>query len=120
MRNLQRNTVPVYFKKFTGNREILDEWGNPTGSFTPEYGALELTQLCVSPNRGSAEEDAFGSLADYDRVMSTSDPNCPINENSILWLDGADTGEEHNYVVLRVAPWKNSTTYAVKRVTIRE
>lgn len=51
--------------------------------------------------------------------MTTADTTCPIDENTVLWLDGASTDEAHNYIVKKRAPWKNSVAYAVKKVTVR-
>lgn len=118
MRNFRRNLDTVYFKLYEGQKEILDEYGNPTGSFSPVYSELRTASLCVSPNKGSSETDMFGSLEDYDRTMTTNDILCPIDENAILWLDNQLTENPHNYIVKKRAPWKNSVAYAVKRVTV--
>lgn len=120
MRDLRRNLSTVYFKLYEGQEEIVDEYGNATGSFAPKYGALQTARLCVSPNKGSSESDMFGSLEDYDRTMTTADVNCAIDENSILWLDGQPTDVTHNYIVKRKSRWKNSVTFAIKRVTVSE
>ena len=120
MRSLLRNQQPVFFKLYEGQEEIVDEWGNPTGSYVPIYSALKSTMLCVSPNKGNSEVEQFGSLEDYDRTMTTANPNCSIDENSVLWVDGADTDGPYNYIVKRKAPWKNSAQYAIKRVTVSE
>ena len=120
MRSLLRNQQPVFYKLYEGQEEIVDEWGNPTGSYVPIYSELKSTMLCVSPNKGNSEVEQFGSLEDYDRTATTADPHCPIDENSVLWVDGADTDDPYNYIVKRKAPWKNSTQYAIKRVTVSE
>lgn len=120
MRNLNRNTEVVYFKQYLGSEEIIDEFGNKTGSYRDIYGEMMSARLCVSPNKGTSEAEMFGSLFEYDRAMTTSDPDCKINENSILWVDGISLEEEHNFVVVMVAPWKNSTSYAIKRVTVSD
>ena len=120
MRNLRRNLSTVYFKPFVKTEEILDEWGNPTGSFKPVYGELQSARLCISPSRGSTSDDTFGTTLDYDRAMTTADIDCPIDENTVLWLDGAETTEPHNYIVKKRAPWKNSVAYAIKRVTVSD
>lgn len=120
MRDLRRNTCVVWFKRYDGQTEILDEWGNPTGSFESKYGPLRSARLCVSPNKGSSETDMFGSLEDYDRTMTTADTACPIDEQAVIWLDGQPTDGPHNYIVKRRAPWKNSVAYAIKRVTVSE
>ena len=120
MRDLRRNLSIVYFKLYESQEEIVDEYGNPTGSFAPRYGPLQTARLCVSPNKGRSETGMFGSLEDYDRTMSTANTSCPIDENAILWLDGQPTDGPHNYIVKRKAPWKNSVAYAIKRVTVSE
>lgn len=120
MFDLARNQFPVYYKMYTGQTEIIDEWGNKTGSFIPEYSELQQAYLSVSPNKGAAANDMFGMLEDYDRTVTTADTNCPIDENSILWLDGADTTGPHNYIVRKRAPWKNSIAFAVKKVKVSE
>lgn len=120
MRSLLRNQQPVFFKLYTGEKEIVDEYGNPTGSYIPQYGELMSAMLCVSPNKGNSEVQMFGSLEDYDRTMTTADTSVLIDEDSILWLDGADTRGPHNAVVRRKAPWKNSISFAIKNVTVSQ
>lgn len=76
--------------------------------------------LCVSPNKGNSEVEQFGSLEDYDRTATTADTTCEIDEDSVLWVDGADTDGPYNYIVKRRAPWKNSVQYAIKQVEVSE
>lgn len=118
MQDLRRNLSPVFYKMYTGQTEIIDEYGNHTGSWKPGYGELKAVKLSVSPNRGSAESEMFGTLDDYDRTMTTADTECEIDEDSILWLDGIPTDGPHNYFVKKRAPWKNSVAYAVKKVEV--
>lgn len=120
MRNLVRNQQPVFYRLYEGEEEIIDEFGNSTGSYIPKYGELKSAMLCVSPNKGNSEVEQFGSIEDYDRTMTTADAKCPIDENSVLWVDGADTSGPYNYIVKRKAPWKNSTQYAIKQVTVSQ
>lgn len=120
MRSLVRNQQPVFYKLYEGQEEIVDQWGNSTGSFIPKYGPLKSVMLCVSPNKGNAEAEQFGTLTDYDRTMTTADTSVPIMEDSILWIDGADTAGPYNYKVKKRAPWKNSIQWAIKQVTVTE
>ena len=100
--------------------ELVDEYGNSLGSYLPIYSALKSAMLCVSPNKGNSEVEQFGSLEDYDRTMTTADPNCPIDENSVLWVDGADTDGPYTHIVKKKAVWKNSVQYAIKKVSVSE
>ena len=120
MRSLLRNQQPVFYKLYEGQEKIIDEYGNPTGSYIPIYSSLKSAMLCVSPNKGNSEVEQFGSLEDYDRTATTADTTCQIDEDSVLWVDGADTSGPYNYIVKRKAPWKNSVQYAIKRVKVSE
>lgn len=116
MRSLRINQQPVFYKLVVGEEEIIDQYGNTTGSYAPVYGPLKSAMLCVSPNKGTSETEQFGSFENYDRTMTTADTTCDIDENSILWIDGADTDGPHNYRVTRRAPWKNSISFAIFHV----
>ena len=57
--------------------------------------------------------------------MSTCDTDCPINENSVLWIGISPFSSDpnvadipHNYTVQRVAVGLNSILYAVKKVDV--
>lgn len=118
MRNLLRNQQPVFFKLYEGEEEITDQYGNSTGHFIPKYSELKSAMLCVSPNKGTSETEQFGTLKQYDRTMTTADISCEIDEDSVLWVDGADTDGPWNYIVKQVAPWKNSIQYAIQMVNV--
>ena len=115
MQTLQRNAFTVWYQVYAGQVEIEDEYGNPTGSFADTYGPLQSAQLMVSPNKGDATLEVFGTLLDYDRVMSTADTTCPIDEQTILWLDGAPTTGSYTHYVKQRAPWKYSLVFDVKK-----
>ena len=120
MRSLLRNQQPVFFKLYEGEEEITDEYGNPSGSFLPIYSSLKSAMLCVSPNKGNSEVQQFGSLEDYDRTMTTADTKNAIDENAVLWVDGANTNGPYNYIVKRRAPWKNSVQFAIQQVKVSD
>lgn len=117
-RNFARNCQPVFYKNYLGEQEIIDEAGNSTGVFAPTYSELKSVMLCVSPNKGTSEVEQFGSFADYDRTATSSNPNLDLDENSVLWVDNADTDGPHNYIVTKKAPWFNSTQLALKKVEV--
>lgn len=120
MRSLHINQQPVFYKLYEGAEEIIDMYGNPTGSYIPVYSELKSAMLCVSPNKGSSEVEQFGSLEDYDRTMTTADIDCQIDEEAVLWIDGAETDGPWNAIVKLKAPWKNSIQYAIKTVTVSQ
>ena len=118
MLNLAQNQSEVFYRLYVGQAQGQDADGYYRGTPAVEYGELQSARLCVSAGQGSTGYYAFGTLEGYDRTMTTADISCPIDEQSILWLDGADTSGPHNYVVTRKAAWKNSVLYAVKQVTV--
>lgn len=118
MQSLRRNTSKVWYQVYQGQTEIIDEYGNKTGSFGDTYSELMFAEMMVSPNKGDATLEVFGTLLDYDRVISTADTSCPIDEQTVLWLDGASTEKPYTHVVRKRAPWKNSLVFAVKQVEV--
>ena len=120
MRSLRSNQQPVFYRLYLGQEEIVDQEGNITGSYIPIYSELKAAMLCVSANKGDSEVTQFGTFADYDRTMTTADIGCEIDENAVLWVDGADTGKAYNAIVKLRSPWKNSVQYAIKNVTVSQ
>ena len=119
MQNLRRNQSIVYYKNYVKNVEIIDEYGNVTGSYDKEYGDLKRISISVSGNIGTSEYQTFGRSLDYDRTLTTADMSCDIDENSILWLDGADTSKPHNYVVKKRSATINQIQFVVKQVNVQ-
>lgn len=118
MRNLKRNTQKVYFKLYFGEQEVIDQYGNAAGVTVPLYSDMMEADAVISPNKGAAETEQFGSLLSYDRTMTTADTSVLIDENSVLWVDGADTSGPWNYIVKKRAPWKNSVQFAISQVNV--
>ena len=118
MFNLARNTQLVNFQTYVGQQEITDAYGNLTGTFVPQYSEMQSAYLSISPNKNNATAEMFGTLEDYDRTMVTSDISCPIDEDTVLWIDGQSTEKPYNYIVLKRAPWKNSISFAIKQVNV--
>ena len=129
MRSMERNKVDVWYALYSGKQAILDSDGNETGEYTSGYGLPVKIRIRVSPNKGEATNQLFGTLLDYDSTMITTDA-LPIDEFSILWIgkepileNGAypldSNGNQitgHTHTVVRVAKDINVTQYAIKKV----
>lgn len=129
MRSMEINKTTVFYALYTGKQPILDDNGDETGEYTSGYALPVQIRIRVSPNRGEATNQLFGTLLDYDSTMVTNDV-LPIDEFSILWIgkapvlnDGAYhvdldsnliTG--HTHAVVRVAKDINVTQYAIKKI----
>ena len=138
MRSLLRNQQPLYYCLYTGKEEIIDEWGNSTGQYIRFYEEPVLMYANISPATGQSNTELFGNLENYDKVIVTTDRNCPIDENSVLFIDkepdesnvltyvptAITTVESYvsvptpDYIVLRVAKSLNSISIAVRKVRV--
>lgn len=119
MRTLKRNQQPVYFALFTGKTQTVDQYGDPTGEPVVTYSTPELLMCNVSPSRGTADAELFGINLDYSKTLCVEDVNCPIQEDSILWIERTpENNTPHNYIVKAVAKSLNNIVYAVQEVKV--
>lgn len=132
MRNLQRNQQTIYYRLYSTVTETsYDEYGNETLEPTVSYSAPVAIQMNVSPATGQSQTHQFGNLEDYDKVLVTADMTCPIDENSVLYIDKNPIASEttnngvttvvyapHNYIVKRVSRSINSISIAVRKVDV--
>lgn len=120
MRTLAINKQPMWYALYEGKEEVIDEYGNHTGVFELKYSDPVLYPVNMSESRGVASVEAFGINADFDRTFVTTDMNCPIKEDSIIWFGADPQTEPHNYIVYRIANSLNSITYAIRGVDVSE
>ena len=126
-------------------REIIDEFGNSTGQYILCYSEPVKMMANISPATGMSNTEQFGNLENYDKVIVTDWINCPIDENSVLFIDkepefgesvtidyqesttlfGDDTATPvtvqvplPDYIVRRVAKSLNSISIAVQKVNV--
>lgn len=114
VRDLKRNQTKITYRLYLGKEEKLDKNGCRTGTFVQKYGEETELLISVSANKGDYSQQQFGSLLDYDRTMIISDPNCPIDENTRVYIGG------DIYTVKAVARSLNAAQYAIKRADINE
>lgn len=122
MRLMQRNLKTVYYSLYKGLTEVKDDKGFKTGEKVETYSDAVKIKASVSPASGSAQTEMFGSVDSYDRVMIVGDMNCPIDENTILFVDidptYADKKPMPDYKVRKVAKSLNHISYAIKKVNV--
>lgn len=118
MRLLNRNKKSFYYSVYHSTVTV-DEDGNPS---EPQitFDDPVLAYGNISAANGQAQIDAFGNVDSYDRVIMTDDMSIPVNVNSIMWIDTAETPTigNHDYIVKRVAKSLNSVSIAVKKVNV--
>lgn len=125
MRTLKRNQSKFWYCTYTGdNEEIYDEWGNATGQYIPSYDEAQVMYANISPASGYAQTEQFGNLESYDKVIVTDWMDCPIDENTVLFIDKEPDYDSPNsmplfdYTVRRVAKSLNSISIAVQKVNV--
>ena len=138
MKTLKRNLKPFYYCLFASAIPILDEYGNESGEQILTYEDAVLSHGNISQATGQSNTEQFGNLENYDKVIVTDDLNCPINENSVLFIDKAPeytsvpnytatavttnassvSAPVPDYIVRRVAKSINSVSIAVRKVTV--
>ena len=124
MRLVMRNKSSFYYALYTGQTEIIDEYGNATGQYSVQYGNPIKILGNVSAARGEIQSRQFGESETYDKVIVLDDPNTPINEYSILWVDTRPelidgvTTTPHDYIVKKVARSLNSVSIAISKVAV--
>ena len=122
MKTMERNKTAFWYMTYADRKAVVDEYGNEIGELVT-YNEPVMLRANISPATGSSQVEQFGSLAGYDKVIVTDDVNCPIDENSVLFIDKAveitDDGKPlYDYTVKRVARSLNSVSYAVTKVSV--
>lgn len=121
MRNLQRNTRTFWYRLYEEVEpiETTDEWGNTveTGGQSMGYGDPVKMSANISPATGASITEQFGNLDNYDKVIVTADMSCPIDENTVLYVDTTPP-QPYDYVVRGIAKSLNSISIAIRKVDV--
>jgi len=123
MRLMRRNLQPVWYCLFGSETPVIDDDGWETGEKDIGYGEPVKLLCNVSPATGQSQVEMFGNLDSYDKVIITDEVDCPIDENTVLFVDKEPvfdkTGKPlYDYTVRRVAKSLNSISVAVRKVKV--
>lgn len=123
MKLMKRNLKPVYYCLFKEKVPLKDKDGYETGESGVGYADPVEMPCSVSPATGYTQAQMFGNLESYDKVLITDDMSCPIDENTVLFIDKEpefdDKGKPiFDYTVRRVAKSINFISYAVSKVKV--
>lgn len=119
MRLQQRNLTTIYYCLYKSKTKIYDDDGYETSEEKIEYYAPVPLKCSVSPARGEAQLNTFGNLDSYDKVIITDDINCPIDENTVLYVDRLPSNiYAYDYTVKRVARSLNNIAIAISKVDV--
>ena len=112
-----RNLKPFHYALYVGDTAIVDEYGNETGEKLLSYSDPVMAYGRITPARGMADVDLFGTATNYTKTITVTDMDCPINEYTKLWVDEVDTANPSDYVVVSVARDINYIVYAIRKVS---
>ena len=131
MRDLQRNQQTFYYALYQGRSNVSDSSGFKTGEKRVTYGDPVKMKANISPADGNASDAIFGKDLQYSKTLVTCNMDCPIDEESVLWVgkdpyvsqvSGSSTISvltPYNYTVTRVAKGLNNIVYALRQVDVR-
>lgn len=137
MRALRRNKQLIYYSIFLGKVEKIDENGFYTGEEDLSYTLPQEEYVNVSPARGEASIELFGTDLNYTNTIVAS-RDLGWDENTILWIGRKEDYQlypaddlfpddtlypdsilaPHNYIVVSIAKSLNSYAYAVRKVDV--
>ena len=122
MKCLERNKRTFRYSLYKGKEPITDEYGRKTGEYRIVYAEPVCMRANISPAGGSSQVEQFGSSEQYDKVIVTDDMSCPIDENTVLYVDCCPdvSGNDvpFDYIVKKVARSLNSISYAISKVKV--
>lgn len=123
MKIMQINSRLIYYCLYTGVSSLTDAQGYETGERGATYAPAAALMANVAPPTGFSRAEMFGTFEDYDRIIVTDDMTCPIDENTVLFVDkpvsyDGDGSPVYDYIVRHVAKSLNCIAYAVKKVDV--
>ena len=123
MKTLKRNQRTFWYCLYDHKIPIVDEYGNQSGEEIVVYAEPVEMKANISQATGQSNTEQFGNLESYDKVIVTDWMECPIDENSVLFIDkepeySLEDNPMFDYIVRRVAKSLNSVSIAVKKVNV--
>lgn len=91
MRAIKKNLRKMWYALYSDKIPILDKDGNPTFEYEPGYENPVEFKANLSAGSSDAEEQPFGTNVQYDRIILLYDMDCPIDENSRIWVKDKPT-----------------------------
>lgn len=121
MRNLARDTQPVYIARYIG-KVMQQVNGKLTGKHIVSYSNPVVFYPSVTMARGQSQGDFFGVNLDYEKVLTIDDPTFAVSETDVLFVDvpAGKTFSElpYDYTIKKVARKGDFTVIAIKRVEV--
>lgn len=111
MRCLERNKTDFEYLPYTGNETDLNDDGEHTGEFHPEYGVAVPYRGNISVPSGKTNQTFYGEDIRYTHTLVLDDPNPRIDEYGVIRWKG------DLYEIVAVRNSLNSTSVALRKKT---
>ena len=123
MKCLEKNKVVFYYALFVSDEPGKDEYGNESGEPHSIYSEPVSAKANISPATGVSQVEQFGRDLKYDKVIVLDDTNCPIDENTVLFVDKLPARDKDgnllfDYIVKKIAKSLNSVSIAISKVDV--
>ena len=124
MKILKRNTQVFYYALYKATERVISDKGYKTGEPIVTYEKPVLMRASISPASGRTYAEIFGSDINYTKVIITDDVNCPIDEQTVLWVDTlpdlddeGETDTPNDYCITAIRKSLNCIAYAIAKVS---
>lgn len=111
MRCLERNKTDFEYLPYEGTESDLNEDGEHTGEFHPDYGAAVPYRGNISTPSGHTSPTFYGEDIRYTHTLVMDDPDIAIDEHGIIRWKG------NRYDITAVRRSLNGVTIALQRQT---
>ena len=126
MRGLERNKTGFFYALFEGEADAMNAEFKRTGGKVKQYSTPVYYRANISPANGVARTEPFGKDTRYTHVIYTSGNDCPITEESVLWIyEGLNENSDltdlvSNYVVTGIFKSMNETKIAILKKGVEQ
>lgn len=111
MKLLKRNLRKMEYLPYTGQQTDLNENGEHTGEFYPEYGDPVEFRGNIGVAAGYARQEFYGLDIRYSHFLLPEDPNMDIRETGLVRWNG------ELYDIVNVHPSLNVLSVALQKQT---
>jgi len=114
MRDLQKNTVPIWYVSPSSKEEIMDGEFH-TGEYRTVFAEPVAARISLYPANIEITQELFGKDASVDMIASST--SLDFSGDTLVFLS-VPTGEypkTYDYSISAISPSLNSTNYGLKK-----
>ena len=126
MRGCERNKRKLWYSLYLGKQPVIDEGGKKTGEYNLSFSNPVQLYANYSAGTDTLTIGEYGIQEKYDRMLVVFDKDCPIAEDTRIWInqdpvtieDGEPVYHPHNYVVSAKQDGLNNIRYGLMKVKV--